>query len=191
MNIHVSKRRFFSFKPSPPASVWQSRTRPSPCASSVRPNSATGDPCTLSSRPAVHAGICKPPNDGVWFSKRWVSFHKTTPILFEGFSHPSFFSLWGLSPLRVLSRRFCSFRFCVSLVLAAFSLVFPLFGGWTLLFGGWTLLFSWLCLVVVVLCVFLPLKMSLGSTWALIECLTNLGSFSLYVIGRFAVILFL
>ena len=69
MNIHVSKRRFFSFKPSPPASVWQSRTRPSPCASSVRPNSAAGDPCPLSSRPAVHAGICKPPNDGVWFFK--------------------------------------------------------------------------------------------------------------------------
>ena len=88
-----------------------------------------------------------PKTTGFGFSKRWVSFHKTTPILFEGFSHPSFFSLWGLSPLRalspkftlaslwVLSRRFCSFRFCVSLVLAAFSLVFPLFGGWTLLFS--------------------------------------------------------
>ena len=44
--------------------------------------------------------------------------------------------------------------------------------------------------MALILCVFLPLKMSLGSTWALIECLTNLGSFSLYVIGRFAVIFF-
>ena len=28
---------------------------------------------------------------GLGFSKRWVSFHKTTRIFFEGFSHPSFF----------------------------------------------------------------------------------------------------
>ena len=28
---------------------------------------------------------------GLVFSKRWVSFHKTTRIFFEGFSHPSFF----------------------------------------------------------------------------------------------------
>ena len=32
-----------------------------------------------------------PKTKGFGFSKRWVSFHKTTPILFEGFSHPSFF----------------------------------------------------------------------------------------------------
>ena len=32
-----------------------------------------------------------PKTTGFGFSKRWVSFHKTTPILFEGFSHPSFF----------------------------------------------------------------------------------------------------
>ena len=87
-----------------------------------------------------------PKTTGFGFSKRWVSFHKTTPILFEGFSHPSFFSLWGLSPLRVLSRlwflsplwflsrrffvlssRFCSFRFCFSLALVAFSLFLHFF----------------------------------------------------------------
>ena len=30
---------------------------------------------------------------GLFFSKRWVSFHKTTRIFFEGVSHPSFFVL--------------------------------------------------------------------------------------------------
>ena len=113
------------------------------------------------------------------FSKRWVSFHKTTRIFFEGFSHPSFFSLWTLSSelaprsefalslswlwvlsslwalswlrglsslwvliwLRGLSRGFCSFRFCFSLVLAAFLLVFSTFlwldsTFFLILFGG-------------------------------------------------------
>ena len=32
-----------------------------------------------------------PKMTGFGFSKRWVSFHKTTRIFFEGFSHPSFF----------------------------------------------------------------------------------------------------
>ena len=38
---------------------------------------------------------------GLGFSKRWVSFHKTTRIFFEGFSHPSFFRsvLWVRSEL--------------------------------------------------------------------------------------------
>ena len=80
-----------------------------------------------------------PKTTGFGFSKRWVSFHKTTPILFEGFSHP-FFSLWGMSSLRalsplwflsrrffVLSSRFCSFRFCFSLALVAFSLFLHFF----------------------------------------------------------------
>ena len=84
---------------------------------------------------------------GLGFSKRWVPFHKTTRIFFEGFSHTSFFALgsdsapgsefalgFGAAFLFVLSRCFvrsesvfCSFRFCFSLVLAAFLLVFPLF----------------------------------------------------------------
>ena len=70
-------------------------------------------------------------NDGFHFTKRRVYF-------LRGFI-PLFFSLRGLGSLRalspkftlaslwVLSRRFCSFRFCFSLVLAAFLLVSPLF----------------------------------------------------------------
>ena len=111
-----------------------------------------------------------PKTTGFGLSKRRVSFHKTTRIFFEGFSHP-FFLFRALSRLRVLSslwfvlrrrfvrsesvllfralsRRFCSFRFCFSLALAAFSLVFPLF-------CDWTLLFSWFCLVILILCVLL------------------------------------
>ena len=92
---------------------------------------------------------------GLGFSKRWVSFHKTTRIFFEGFSSPLFLfwvlsPLWVLSPkftlasLWVLSRRFCSFRFCFSLVLVAFSLVSPLFlwlnsTFFLILFGGFDL----------------------------------------------------
>ena len=38
-------------------------------------------------------GFVIPKTTGFGFSKRWVSFHKTTPILFEGFSHPFFFAL--------------------------------------------------------------------------------------------------
>ena len=34
-----------------------------------------------------------PQNDGVVFSKRWVPFHKTTRIFFEGFSFPLFLCL--------------------------------------------------------------------------------------------------
>ena len=111
-----------------------------------------------------------PKTTGFGLSKRRVSFHKTTRIFFEGFSRP-FFLFRALSRLRVLSslwfvlrrrfvrsesvllfralsRRFCSFRFCFSLALAAFSLVFPLF-------CDWTLLFSWFCLVILILCVLL------------------------------------
>ena len=36
-------------------------------------------------------GFVSPQTTGFGFSKRWVSFHKTTRIFFEGFSHPSFF----------------------------------------------------------------------------------------------------
>ena len=77
---------------------------------------------------------------GLSFSKRWVSFHKTTRIFFEGFSHPSFFrsgfrlcsGFWVRSGFWVgvfvrSESVFCSFRFCFTLVLAAFLLVFPLF----------------------------------------------------------------
>ena len=39
---------------------------------------------------------------GLFFSKRWVSFHKTMRILFEGFSHPSFLFCAPAS-LRILS----------------------------------------------------------------------------------------
>ena len=73
---------------------------------------------------------------GLFFSKRWVSFHKTTRIFFEGFSHTSFFALgsdsapgsefalgFGSAFLFVLSR--CFVRFAS--VLHSFLLLFCLF----------------------------------------------------------------
>ena len=42
---------------------------------------------------------------GLGFSKRWVSFHKTTRIFFEGFSHPFFAPRSESVLLFVLSRR--------------------------------------------------------------------------------------
>ena len=68
-----------------------------------------------------------PKTTGFVFSKRRVSFHKTTRIFFEGFSHPSFFVLGSESaPGSGVARLFVSLLF-FSLVLVAFSLVSPLF----------------------------------------------------------------
>ena len=80
--------------------------------------------------------IYNPQNDGVFFSIRWVSFHKTTRIFFEGFSHTSFFALgsdsapgsefalgFGSAFLFVLSR--CFVRFAS--VFHSFLLLFCLF----------------------------------------------------------------
>ena len=73
---------------------------------------------------------------GLSFSIRWVSFHKTTRIFFEGFSHPSFFRSgsefapgsefalgFGSAFLFVLSR--CFIRFAS--VFRSFLLPFCLF----------------------------------------------------------------
>ena len=69
---------------------------------------------------------------GFGFSKRWVSFHKTTRIFFEGGGHTPLFLFCALSrirslnSLRVLSRFFCSFWVGAS-VFHSFLLPFFLF----------------------------------------------------------------
>ena len=67
---------------------------------------------------------------GFGFSKRWVSFHKTTRIFFEGFSHPSFFVLNS-----TFFPRFHLFRAFGLGVLILFLIPF-LFAFFLVLFGG-------------------------------------------------------
>ena len=70
-----------------------------------------------------------PKTTGFGFSKQWVSFHETTRIFFEGFSHPSFWVPGSESaPGSETALLFVSLLF-FSLVLVAFSLVSPLFCG--------------------------------------------------------------
>ena len=81
-----------------------------------------------------------PQNDGVWFFKTMGFISQNDAYIFWGVITPLFFSLWGLSSLWflsplwflsrrffVLSSRFCSFRFCFSLALVAFSLFLHFF----------------------------------------------------------------
>ena len=70
---------------------------------------------------------------GLGFSKRWVSFHKTTRIFFEGFSHPSCFrsEQYFLSALSFVS----CFRFgCSDSFSDSFFVRFLLGFVWWLLF---------------------------------------------------------
>ena len=83
-----------------------------------------------------------PKTTGFVFSKRRVSFHKTTRIFFEGF-HTPLFCVWTV----------LSFRAFVCFALSFVSVPRFRFGCSDSFFCF--LLFSWFCLVVVALCVLL------------------------------------
>ena len=81
-----------------------------------------------------------PKTTGFGFSKRWVSFHKTTRIFFEGFPSPLF--LWLSAVLFLVFRG--------SVLWLSDSFLFDFFFS------------SWFCLVVLILCVLLRQEIAFG-----------------------------